>query len=460
MPFVPCLDERFFYFKTGGLFMNINKNTKNIIITGFALFSMFFGAGNLIFPPTLGFISGDKWIFTMIGFLLTCISLPLLGIIAVALCGGSTEKFTNKVGNKFGKFLCSIIMLSIGPLFCIPRTGASTFELGVQPMFPNANPIVVSIVFFAITLILTLNESNVVDRVGSILTPVLLISLLIIIVKGIFFPMGEAVSNDIVMPFSRGFTEGYQTMDALGSIIMAQMVVGDLIVKGYKNKKEQVSITIKSGIVSAVCLAIVYGGLLYIGATASGIFDKDVSRTALLIGVTSNILGPSSKIIFGAAISIACLTTAIGLTATAGNYFSNLTNGKLNYKLVVTLICIFSAFISNYGVETIINFAVPVLVTAYPVVIVLIIMNLFNNYIEDTYIYKGAVYTTLIISLVNSLSTLNINIPYLTGYINKLPMSAQGFGWIIPCVLGAILGSLYGRSKKTSSLLKEISQES
>ncbi|MBM7870806.1 LIVCS family branched-chain amino acid:cation transporter [Clostridium pascui] len=440
--------------------MSIKKDNKNIIITGFALFSMFFGAGNLIFPPTLGFISGDKWIFTMIGFLLTCISLPLLGIIAVALCGGSTEKFTNKVGNKFGKFLCSIIMLSIGPLFCIPRTGASTFELGVQPMFANANPIVVSIIFFAITLFLTLNESNVVDKVGAILTPVLLIALLIIIVKGIFFPMGEAVSNDIVMPFSRGFTEGYQTMDALGSIIMAQMVVGDLIVKGYKNRKEQVSITIKSGIVSAVCLAIVYGGLLYIGATASGMFDKDISRTALLIGVTSNILGPSSKIIFGAAISIACLTTAIGLTATAGNYFSNLTNGKLSYKLVVTLICIFSAFISNYGVETIINFAVPVLVTAYPVVIVLILMNLFNNYIEDAYIYKGAVYATLVVSLVNSLSSLKINIPYITYYVNELPMSAQGFGWIIPCALGAILGSLYGRSKKAPSFLKEINQES
>lgn len=440
--------------------MSIKKDNKNIIITGFALFSMFFGAGNLIFPPTLGFISGDKWIFTMIGFLLTCISLPLLGIIAVALCGGSTEKFTNKVGNKFGKFLCSIIMLSIGPLFCIPRTGASTFELGVQPMFPNANPIVVSIIFFTITLFLTLNESNVVDKVGAILTPVLLIALLIIIVKGIFFPMGEAVSNDIVMPFSRGFTEGYQTMDALGSIIMAQMVVGDLILKGYKNRKEQVSITIKSGIVSAVCLAVVYGGLLYIGATASGIFDKDISRTALLIGVTSNILGPSSKIIFGAAISIACLTTAIGLTATAGNYFSNLTNGKLSYKLVVTLICIFSAFISNYGVETIINFAVPVLVTAYPVVIVLILMNLLNNYIEDAYIYKGAVYATLVVSLVNSLSSLKINIPYITYYVNELPMSAQGFGWIIPCALGAILGSLYGRSKKVPSLLKEISQES
>lgn len=440
--------------------MNIKKDNKNIIITGFALFSMFFGAGNLIFPPTLGFISGDKWIFTMIGFLLTCISLPLLGIIAVALCGGSTEKFTSKVGGKFGKLLCSVIMLSIGPLFCIPRTGASTFELGVQPMFPSASPIIVSIIFFAITLFLTLNESNVVDKVGAILTPVLLISLLIIIVKGIFFPMGTAISADIALPFSRGFTEGYQTMDALGSIIMAQMVVGDLIAKGYKNKKEQVSITIKSGIVSAICLAIVYGGLLYIGATASGIFAKDVSRTALLIGITSNILGPSSKIIFGAAISIACLTTAIGLTATAGNYFSNLTNGKLSYKLVVTLICIFSAFISNYGVETIINFAVPVLVTAYPVVIVLILMNLFNKFIEDAYIYKGSVYATLVVSLVNSLSSLKINIPYLTYYINELPMSAQGFGWIIPCILGALLGSLYSRSKKTSPLLKEINQES
>lgn len=420
----------------------MNKNFKNVLVTGFALFSIFFGAGNLIFPPTLGFISGDKWLWTALGFLLTCISLPLLGIVAVALVGGRTEDLTNKIGKSFGTILCSIIMLSIGPLFCIPRTGATTFELGVQPLFGNVNPILVSIIYFSITFIFTMNESSVVDKVGAILTPILLIALFTIIFKGIITPLGAPINTGLDKAFSKGFTEGYQTMDALGSIILAQMVIGSLISKGYKTRKDQIDITIKAGIVSAICLGMVYGGLLYIGSTSSGIFPKDTTRTELLILITQGLLGDWSKIIFGGAISIACLTTSVGLTATTANYFSKLSNGKISYKSIVLAICIFSCFISNYGVETIIKLAVPVLVTAYPVVIVLIVTNLLSKYINKSGIYVGSVYGALLVSIFGSLSSIGIKISFVENIINKLPLAAQGFSWILPAIIGGVIGSV------------------
>ena len=420
----------------------MSKNLKNVLVTGFALFSIFFGAGNLIFPPTLGFISGDKWLWTAFGFLLVCISLPLLGIVSVALVGGRTEDLTNKVGKSFGTILCSVIMLSIGPLFCIPRTGATTFELGVQPLFGNASPILVSIIYFSITFIFAVNETSVVDKIGAILTPFLLVSLFIIIFKGIITPLGSPVNTGLENAFSKGFTEGYQTMDALGSIIMAQMVVGDLILKGYKTRKDQINMTIKAGIVSAICLGTVYGGLLYIGATSSGIFPKDTARTGLLISITQGLLGDWSKIIFGGAISIACLTTSIGLTATAANYFSKLSKERVSYKSLVLAICVFSCFISNYGVETIIKLAVPVLVTAYPVVIVLIITSLLSKYINKREIYAGAVYGALIVSIFSSLSSIGIKISFVENIINKLPFASQGFSWVLPALIGAVIGAV------------------
>ncbi|MEG0371090.1 MAG: branched-chain amino acid transport system II carrier protein, partial [Clostridium sp.] len=207
----------------------MNKSIKDIIIVGFALFAMFFGAGNLIFPPTLGLATGDAWLPGMIGFLVTGIGLPLLGILAASKAGGSLEDVGNKVNGTFSRIFAVAIMLSIGPLFAIPRTAATTFEIGVQPFFGQSSTLmvaIVSIIFFAVTVYFSINPSTVVEKVGKILTPVLLISLLVIIVKGIFSPMGDPISTGIEGSFGRGFTDGYNTMDALASMVFAGIVIG------------------------------------------------------------------------------------------------------------------------------------------------------------------------------------------------------------------------------------------
>lgn len=423
------------------------KTFTDVIVVGFALFAMFFGAGNLIFPPSLGLLSGDKWIFSLIGFLLTGIGMPLLGIIAVSKSGGTIEQFAGKVSPTFAKILGTIIMLAIGPLLAIPRTGATTFEMGIKPILPNANPVLVSIIFFAISLFFVVSPSKVIDSIGKILTPILLVTIGIIIFKGVTTPVGTLAATGITNPFSKGFTEGYQTMDALGSIVLTSIVIGGIISKGYTQHKQQMKLTILSGIVAAVGLLVVYGGLMYLGATASSTYPADIAKTDLIIGVTGQLLGTWGKAALGLTVGLACLTTAIGLTATAGEFFNKLSNNKISYRTIVIIITVFSAIVSNAGVETIINFAVPLLVTVYPVAIVLIVLSMFDNFIKNRGVYVGAVFGALFVSLFDALAAVGINITSVKAIIGMLPLAEQGFYWLVPAVIGAFIGSILFRSK-------------
>ncbi|MEJ8553290.1 branched-chain amino acid transport system II carrier protein [Tepidibacter sp. Z1-5] len=417
----------------------MNKQSKDIIVVGFALFAMFFGAGNLIFPPALGMQTGTSWVTGFLGFLLTGIGMPVLGIIAASKSGGSLSDLADKISPTFSKILGTIIVLAIGPLLAIPRTGATTFEMGIRPLFPQASPVLISIIFFGITLYLVMNPSSIVDNIGKILTPVLLISLLIIIVKGIINPIGVPVDIGTPNAFSKGFTEGYQTMDALGSVILAGIVINSLIQKGYTDIKDQVKLSTYAGLVAASGLAIIYGGLMYLGATSNTVFSSDITKTQLTISITERILGNTGKIIIGLAVSLACLTTSIGLTATCGQYFSKLSQGKLSYKSIVIGVATFSSVVSNFGVETIVKVAVPLLVTVYPIVIILIVMNIFDDYIPNKAAYTGAVYGALCVSLFDALSAMGMQILNINSIISKLPLASSGFAWLTPAILGSII---------------------
>ena len=426
----------------------MNKKTfTDVIVVGFALFAMFFGAGNLIFPPSLGLIAGDKWSIALIGFLLTGVGMPLLGILAVSKSGGTMENFAGKVSPTFAKILGTVIMLAIGPLLAIPRTGATTFEMGILPIFPNASPILVSAIFFAITLFFVISPSKVIDSIGKVLTPVLLITIGFIIFKGVTTPVGELAVTNLENPFSRGFTEGYQTMDALGSIVLTSIVIAGLIAKGYTEQKQQMKLTVLSGIIAATGLLLVYGGLAYLGATAVNIFPADMGKTDLIINITALLLGDFGKIALGLVVGLACLTTAIGLTATAGEFFNKLTNNRVSYRTIVILITVFSAIVSNAGVETIVSFAVPLLVTVYPVAIALIVLSIFDGFIKSRGVYIGAVFGALLVSLFDALAAIGVNISSVQGIIGMLPFSTQGFGWIAPAVVCALIGALLFRDK-------------
>ncbi|MBS4538422.1 branched-chain amino acid transport system II carrier protein [Clostridium sp. D2Q-11] len=425
------------------------------IILGLALFAMFFGAGNLIFPPSIGINAGDNWFSAMIGFFLTGIGMPLLGILAISKAGGTLENFAGKVSPRFDKIYGVIAVVVLGPLLGVPRTGATTYEMGISPIFESISPIVVSIVFFSLTLFLVIKPSGIIDRIGKILTPILLIMLAIIIYKGITAPIGAPLNTGMVSPFSKGFTEGYQTMDVIVSTIIGGIIVKSLIEKGYKDKKTQFKITLRAGLISATGLAIVYGGLLYLGATGSSVFSADMAKTSLTVAIVGSILGEIGKVVLGVCVTAACLTTSVGITATVGDLFSEISGGKLSYKLVVTLSTILSAIIANVGVESIVAFAAPLLAVIYPVAIILVILNLFDGVIPNKKAYTGAVYGTLMVSVLDGIKALGVESPIVNSIMGVLPLADKGFGWIVPAIIGILIAVFITKLNNPRRLEKE-----
>ena len=413
------------------------KKNKDILIIGFALFSMFFGAGNLIFPPFIGVTSGSNWLISFLGFIIADVGIILLSINAVARAG-SFQNVVEKAGKKFGLYLEIIMMLCLGPILVIPRTAATTFEMSIMPITSSLNSAIFSILFFGLTLILTIRPTKVMDIIGKFLTPVLLLALILLIGKGILSPIGELSNNNNEGLFVNGITQGYQTMDALGIGGVTALIITSFVNKGYKDKKENISMTLKSALIAGIGLILVYGGLAYLGATVSTIYDASISQTELLVNITNHLLGKNGILLLGIIVAFACLTTAIGLTSVTAKYFEDVSNKKLKYSHIVTFICVFSAIASNLGVDRIIAIAGPILTVIYPVSILLVVMSTFSKYFIKPAVFKGAAYATLLISFLNVADSLGFTIEF----IHHLPLNSLGFNWVVPAIIGGLLGKL------------------
>ena len=430
------------------------KKNQDIITIGFALFAMFFGAGNLLLPPFIGLQIGEHVWVTILAFGLTGILLPFLGILSIVKSGNTLQDLGNKVHPKLAPILGFIIMLCIGPLIAIPRTAATTFEVGILPSFPNFNPILSSVLFFGITWALTIAPSKVVDIIGNILTPALLILLLFLIGVGICFPLGTYSTSELstLQSFTLGFTEGYQTLDVLASVIFAGIIINAAKAKGYNSIKEKSTVVISSGALSAICLFIIYGGLVYLGAT-SNITDSNISRSALLIHIAKSTLGDYGMIAIAISIALACLTTSIALTAAVGSFFSDLSGGKLSYKLLVTLCCVISGALAVTGVDNIIQFAYPPLAFVYPIVITLVLyIVIFGNIISSKSPYIGALIGATCIAIIGVLKILRLLSDDVISLFNTIPFFDIDLGWVVPSIIGFVIGLMFDRTKKTANI--------
>lgn len=417
------------------------KATMGYILTiGFAIFATYFGAGNLIFPPTLGIAAGAKWLAVLLGFVVADAGLAILGIVATTTAGGGVEDMAHPIAKWFAVVLGSLICLFIGPLFAVPRVSATTYEIAIQPNMPSIPMWAFSLLFFAITLALTVKQLKVVDIIGKVLTPVLIIMLAVIIIGAVAHPLGAPVDTNATGQFGHGFLEGYQTMDAIGSLVMAGIFVFDIRERGFRSKKEQLSVILPAGVVAFICMAVVYGGLTYVGATASGLKDyQGLERTALLVKSVHAVLGSTGTVALGIAVAAACLTTSIGLTSMVANFFARVTADRMNYKTNVIIICVVSWLMSLNGVEKIIMLAVNCLILIYPVVIVLIVMNIFDRYIPYKWAYRGAVLGAFLWSIIDVLKGY---VPSVEPIALMMPLDADGFGWIIPAVVLAVVAVL------------------
>ena len=418
--------------------------TKDVLLTGFALFAMLFGAGNLIFPPMLGYETSSSWIPTMLAFIITGVGFPFLGILSVSIAGNGIKDFANRVSPTFSKIFAIISILAIGPMLAIPRTGATAYEITFlhNGMNNTIYKYIYLICYFGIVILFSLKANKVIERVGKILTPILLLLLFLIIVKGIFFS-GLNIKPDIYPhAFKRGFLEGYQTMDTIASIAYA-----GIILKAIKNgrnltQKQEFSFLIKAGLVAILSLALIYGGFALVGAKMHSVLVTN-DKIELLVKTTSYLLGGYGNLILAICVAGACLTTAIGLVATVGEFFSSITSFK--YEKIVVFTVIISFLLSILGVENIIRISVPILVFIYPVMISLIILNLFGKYIKNDYIYKGVVLFTGIIGLIESLASIGITNTYTNSVLEILPFSDYGLTWLFPGLIGYILFSLIFR---------------
>lgn len=431
--------------------MNNEIRTRDLFVIGFALFAMFFGAGNLIFPPYLGLISGPQWWVGFLGFTITDAGLGLLAIIALSKYDGNLNVLASRVNKTFAIIISTAIILCIGPFLATPRTAATTYEIGILPIFgESVNRYLFSVVFFIIACLLSIRPSKVVDIVGKFLTPSLILCMAVLIVKGIVSPIGEIANTTMIdNVLEKGITDGYQTMDAIAGCMFALVVLNAVKTRNYSSQKLEIKATILSGIIAAVCLAIIYGGLLYLGAQTSslGVYDINTDNTKLLVDITNRVLGGVGVYILAIITALACLTTAIGLISAAGNFFSDMSKGKVSYELVVVLCSIVSCAISMLGVSQIIKISAPILQILYPCAMTIVLIGLFNEKIKDDIVFKIPAIVSLVFGFLFVLQEKEL-LGKFGETLKALPLSKFGLGWVVPMILGLVLAMIISSIRK------------
>ncbi|MDU5466288.1 MAG: branched-chain amino acid transport system II carrier protein [Peptoniphilus harei] len=431
--------------------MNNEIRTRDLFVIGFALFAMFFGAGNLIFPPYLGLISGSQWWVGFLGFTITDAGLGLLAIIVLSKYDGNLNVLASRVNKTFAIIISTAIILCIGPFLATPRTAATTYEIGILPIFgESVNRYLFSVVFFIIACLLSIRPSKVVDIVGKFLTPSLILCMAVLIVKGIVSPIGEIANTTMIdNVLEKGITDGYQTMDAIAGCMFALVVLNAVKTRNYSSQALEIKATIYSGIIAAVCLAFIYGGLLYLGAQTSslGIYDVNTDNTQLLVDITNKVLGGTGVYILAIITALACLTTAIGLISAAGNFFSDMSKGKVSYELVVVFCSIVSCAISMLGVSQIIKISAPILQILYPCAMTIVLIGLFNEKIKDDIVFKIPAIVSLVFGFLFVLQEKEL-LGKFGETLKALPLSKFGLGWVVPMILGLVLAMIISSIRK------------
>lgn len=466
----------------------------NLFLVGFTLFSMFFGAGNLIFPPYLASQAGTLTWPAMAGFLVSAVGLPILGVAAVALSGG-LPKLSGKVGKHFAFLFTLVIYLSIGPFLAIPRTASTSFEMTLLPILTGfgirldhdflftgvsirlAAQTAYSALFFFVAMLLAFRPEKLTDRLGKILTPSLLILIAVIFTGCLIWPFGPYAEPAEIYrkaPQVKGFLEGYQTMDTIAALNFGIIIALNIKEKGVSQDGAVVRETIKAGVIAGVLLTLVYTALAHIGAPVGVRAGEGVNGARILTFVAGNLFGRAGMIILGIIFFIACLNTCVGLLSCCSQYFSTLLP-RISYRSWVVIFAVVSLVISSAGLDRIVKFSVPVLNTIYPLAIVLIILSFLGRFLgEKRYVYPLAILFTGIVSVVyaaenaglagavKSLGTFLgkpawmervLGVCTLAGrFFNALPGYEQGLGWLLPAAAGIVLGMiLSGKSANGDS---------
>lgn len=437
------------------------------LLVGSLLFGLFLGAGNIIFPVQMGQQAGSNYISATIGFLITGVGLPMLGVVASGISRSENlYDMAKPVSSFYAVFFTCLLYLTIGPLFAIPRTSTVAFEVGIHPFIDKEyfalGLFIFSFIFFSITLYYSLRPGRIIDWIGKYLNPTFVALLSILLIASIINPMGNP--NDffpkgdyIDRSFVTGLLDGYNTMDALAGLAFAIVIVSNIEQLGIRKPNAIAKESVKSSLVATVGMAVIYAALAYLGATSLGSISPADNGGLILSMASNHYFGLFGQILLAAIVTVACLKTAIGLITSCAEMFATLFPKTLSYRNYAITFTIVSFIIANFGLERIIELSLPVLMFSYPLAIVLIILSLMAPIIKkNEIIYRWTIGFTIVPAILDFINALpdpikeyRIINPLLDFAKNYLPLFDYGFGWTSLATIGFILGVIHARYKKS-----------
>lgn len=416
------------------------KRNRETLVTAFALFSLFFGAGNLILPPYLGFKSGDLWWLVSLGFCISAVLVPILGILAHARLQGTMFDFGRKVSPTFSLVYCYLVY-TISIALPSPRTAAVTHEMAIAPLF-GSPPLLTSICYFSLVFVFTLNRSRILDLTGKWLSPALLLILILIIGLSSLHFNAAFEASTVIRPFSHGILEGYQTFDAIGAVVVGGVILVSINLRkdpgSYASRKRLVS---NAAWVAGAALFLIYSGLIFTGALMQPEFDAGISRTTLLTGIGRITLGATANGFLSVLVSLACFTTAVGIvTGTADFIKSRFPEAPRAYPLTAFFCCALGVLIGRWEVGYIIDVALPALMFIYPLTIVLILLNVLPPKYGSPAVFRAVVAITLLFSVPDFLESLGCA-GLLSHARQYIPLSNYSMGWVLPAAFTFVLAN-------------------
>lgn len=430
------------------------KFTKQTFITAFALFSLFFGAGNLLLPPLLGYQAGINWPSVALGFMITAVVIPILGIMAHARLQGTIFDFGKKVSPTFSSIYCVLVYL-IAITIPTPRTAAATHEIAIYPNF-GTDSLLTSGIYFSLVLVFVLNRSKVIGFIGKFLTPLILIAVFMIIGIGLFSSEMTVAVSEMKAPLVVGILEGYQTFDAMGAAVVGAVILVTLNLRNKKPYDETKSELVTAGWISGIGLFIVYAGLISVGAffgseiLVDSNLSNDMQRANLLRGISAATLGSFGNTVLSILISLACFTTAVAIVMGTADYFKGIfSDSKMVYITTAIISCIIGIGVGQLDFHSIIIIALPILMFIYPITIVLIFLNISPEKFASQFVFRAVVLTSFIFSIPDFLGFI-ISKDFLTPITSFIPLSEYHMGWVLPALLVFVLSNYYSLRKKAT----------
>jgi LIVCS family branched-chain amino acid:cation transporter len=416
-----------------------------ILTIGLALFSAHFGVGDIIFPGKLGLDTGSLWLIAGLGYFFVNTVIAYLGYLAMAKDRVGIAHMAGEIITPFwGKVFGAILMLVVGPVFILPRVASATHEMSILPFFPGTAIALTLGVFFALNAYVCLNRTAVVDRLGNILSPALVLFITAIAFKGVISPIAMPVASTVTSKaaFGVGFNFGFNTMNAIAAVLMGGWILNVFSLKGITDEGAQQRNLVRVGLVTVVLLGVTQMSLTWLGASAGAVYPG-ASLGELPLKVTTHLFGKMGMMIFAILMALACFTTSAGLTATAGTFFEQVTDGKLSYRTVVIASSACGFALGLVGLSRIVGYTVPFLMLLYPALIVIILGTYFLNVQKFRPMLLGGVCMALLFGFFDAVKVAGFEVPWMQQVVAAMPMSQQGFPWVVPTIAGLVLGSLF-----------------